>query len=136
MGNCARIFWIRDYLPPRNTLCFRRDGIQCGYCTSPKSLINNWTCCSCRQAVPADAQLTAPDPGAISGVTGRLFELRTIQCGYLNCRGAVFSTISVQCSTCSTRLSTNHTIRVMPMKQAKELIEEAFGEEIKNYKVT
>ena len=33
-------------------------------------------------------------------------------------------------------LSANHNIRITPMKQAKELIEEIFGEEIKNYEVT
>ena len=132
----AQILWIRDNLPG-NTHRFRRDEIKCGYCTSSNSLINsNWNCCSCYQAVPVDAQLTATGPGAVSGLTGRIFQFRMIQCGHLNCRGAIFSTISVYCSTCSMYLSANHNIRITPMKQAKELIEEIFGEEIKNYEVT
>jgi hypothetical protein len=132
----AQILWIRDNLPG-NTLRFRRDGIKCGYCPSSDSLINsNWNCCSCHQAVPADAQLTATGPGTISGLTDRIFPFRMIQCGHPNCRGVVFSSIAIYCDDCSAYLSANHNIRITPMKQGKELIEEMFGEEIKNCEVT
>jgi hypothetical protein len=130
----AQILWIRDNIPGNsNTLHFRRDGIKCGYCSSSTSLINfDYNCSSCRQLVPADAAMTIPGLGAISDPK---VQFRVILCSYLNCRGIVFYSISVSCSSCSVVHGPNHNIRITPMKEMKTLIEETFGEEIRNYEV-
>ena len=136
----AQILWIRDNSPrsgsliPANTLRFTRDSIKCGYCSSSSSLINYSNCHSCGQTIPADAELTAPGPGTISGTGDNLIRFNTIQCSH--CRRAIFNS-SIYCPnpSCSQYLSTGHNVRVTPKKQLDKLIEETFGEEIRNYEV-
>ena len=136
----ARILWIRDRLPrsgplmPPNTLYFGRDEVKCGLCSSQASLIkSNLTCYSCGQVVTADAELTAPGPGTISGLTDRLVWFVAIQCSYLNCQRPILPlNSSVKCNHC---LNSTNRVRITPKKELKELIEETFGEEIRSYNV-
>ena len=136
----ARILWImRDNSfhsrSPMlaNTLYFKKDTIKCGYCSSSYCLLNSGhNCYICRQLVPSDTELTAPDPGIISGPTDRVVQLKAIQCSNINCRGAIFSSISLFCRPCSVHLGPNHNVRITPKRGLKEMIEETFGEEIRN----
>ena len=138
----AQILWIRDNSPhsgsllPANTLRFTRDSIKCGYCSSASSLINYSNCHSCGQAMPADAELTAPGPGTISGTGDHLIRFSTIQCSHIHCRRAIF-TSAIHCPnpSCGVYLGTGHNVRVPPKKGLDKLIEETFGEEIRNYEV-
>jgi len=138
-GTAARILWIRDHLirpqplMPVNTLYFRGDEVKCLFCALPASLMKSgFTCNSCQQVVRADAELTAPGPGIISGTT-RMIPFGTIQCGYLNCHRAVLPAGSgMKCDSCA-----NYSIRVLitPKRDLEEMIEETFGEEIRKYKL-
>jgi hypothetical protein len=133
----ARILWIRDKIP-RNTLHFRRDEIRCGSCSSSASLINGGCNCHyCGKDMPADAELTVPDPGRVSGPTDHLpVPLRAILCNDIDCRQPIFYSISIRCSSCSFLHDRNDNVRIMrPKKGLKELIEEMFGDEIRNYEV-
>jgi hypothetical protein len=133
----ARILWIKDNCNVRsNSLHFRRDEIKCGSCSSSASLINQVCNCNyCGKDVPADAELTVPDPGTDSGPADHLVPLRAILCSDINCRQATFHRISVHCSSCSFHHNRNDNVRIPPKKRLQELIEEMFGEEIKNYDV-
>ena len=135
----ARILWIRDNchsIMAANTVIFRRDTIRCGSCTSSASLLNgNYNCAYCGQAVPAGAELAIPGHGTASETGDRLVQLRVIQCHNINCRQALFYSISVQCSFCSHYHNTSSNVRITPKKGVKEMIEEMFGEEIRNYEV-
>ena len=119
---------------PPNTLYFGRDEVKCGLCSSQASLIkSNLTCYSCGQVVTADAELTAPGPGTISGLTDRLVWFMAIQCSYLNCQRPILPpNSSVKCNHC---LNSTNRVRITPKKELKELIEETFGEEIRSYNV-
>jgi hypothetical protein len=132
----ARILWIRDNSSPSlhvpNTLCFRRDAIKCLHCSSSASLINcNQDCYSCRQAVTADAQLTVPGPGLPSGAGDRIVTLWDIQC-HGKCGSHSFRSTSAKCNSCSRIASCNAQVRITPNKGWKEMIQEMFGEEIKD----
>ena len=130
----AQILWIRDNPMPEDTLHFRRDLIKCGYCSSSDSLMDfAHNCPSCRRDVPADAVLTAPGPGTMSGPTERIIYYGTIQCSYLNCRRSLFPSISRICLSCSVNLGSKYLVRITPKGGLKEMIEEIFGEEIRNY---
>ena len=142
----ARILWIGDRslrpqpLMPANTLYFRGDEVKCPFCSSPESLMKfGFTCNSCQQVVHADAELTAPDPGTISGTgTIRAVLFGTIQCGYLKCQKAVLPAGSaklIKCHSCANYIGSSIPVVIMPKKELKEMIEETFGEVIRNYKV-
>ena len=133
----AQILWIRNNSIPGDALRFRRDSIKCGYCSSTDSLINfAHNCPSCRRDVPADAVLTAPGPGIMLGPTDRKIYYGTIQCSYLTCRRSIFSSISRNCPSCSVNLRSNYLVRITPKGGLKEMIEEIFGEEIRNCAAT
>jgi len=133
----ARILWIKDNILS-NTLSFRRDDIQCGYSSSSSSLINSdYNCSSCRQAVPSDAELTAPGPSTTSGSTDRLFKLKAIKC-HLNCQGYVFCSVFFSCPSCSKSYNDPRQklkVGITRRKRLKEMIKQAFGEETRNYEV-
>ena len=119
---------------PLNTLYFGRDGVKCGLCSSQASLIkSNSACYSCGQVVTADAELTAPGPGTISGPTDRFVKFTTIQCSYLNCRRPILPPTSpLKCNHC--RNFTKH-VRITPKKGLEEMVKQTFGEEIRSYNV-
>lgn len=130
----ARILWIRDNSSPSlhvpNTLCFIRDAIKCSFCSSSASLINcKQDCYSCRQAVPADAQLTVSGSGLASGAGDRIVALKEIQC-HRKCGGYPFFASSVYCNSCLS--GSSGRVRITPNKGSKEMIQEMFGEEIKD----
>jgi len=133
----ARILWIRDnynsnhFLTASNTLRFRADAVKCGQCSSSASLINgSQSCNNCRAAITAETEITFSGPGSVSGTGDRLVPLRAIQC---KCGGMAF--YSIHCSSCAVTsiYNYNHNVRIAPNK--KEMIEEMFGEEIKDYKL-
>jgi hypothetical protein len=139
----ARILWIRDRslrpqpLMPANTLYFRGDEVKCPLCCSPVSLMKpGFTCNSCQQVVRADAELTAPGPGIISGTT-RAVPFGTVQCGYLKCQRAVLPAgFGMPCTySCANCLRSSIQVLITPKRELKEMIEETFGEEIRSYKV-
>jgi len=128
----ARILWIRDNANTSNNLCFKRDTIKCGHCLSSSSLINSNY--GCGHIASASAELTFSGPGSptSAGTANRLVALRLIQCK--TCGSAPFSSISnIYCGSCMNTSSSFSTVRVTPTKALKELIEEMFGEEIKDY---
>ena len=92
----ARILWIRDSVPANlNALCFIRDDIGCGYCSSTSSLLNvAFDCNTCGQAVPPDAELTVPG-------NGPKVMFKDIQCKRIGCRGPAFSSIYIGCKACT-----------------------------------
>jgi len=133
----ARILWIRDNIPS-STLYFRRDDIKCAYCSSLVSLINfDHKCSGCQQVVPADAELTVPSgPGSVSGPAADcVVQLGEIQCNRLDCRRATFSFVSVNCPSCTVYLGPSHKVKIRPKRVLKEIIEEMFGEEIRDYEI-
>ena len=131
----ARILWIRDNVPS-NALYFKRDDIKCAYCSSLVSLINfGHRCSSCQQVVPADGELTVPSgPGTVSGPAAEcVVLLGEIRCSRVNCRRPTFSFISVNCPSCSVYIGPSHKVKIRPNKVSKDVIEEMFGEEIRDY---
>lgn len=129
----ARILWIREnsrHFTP-NTLCFSRDSIKCGNCTS--SLIN--TSYGCGHIGSADSELTFPGPGSLTGAgtasRDRLVMLNSIQCKI--CGRTPFYIDRILCSSCSSYTARYHNVRITPMKGSEEMIEEMFGEEIKDH---
>jgi len=138
----ARILWIRDHLirpqplMPVNTLYFRGDEVKCPFCPSLATLMKSgFTCGSCQQVVCADAELTAPGPGIISG-TIRAIPLGAIKCGYLNCQRDVLpGGYGMKCHSCANLLGSGIKVLITPKRDLKEMIEETFGEEIRKYKL-
>jgi hypothetical protein len=123
----ARILWIRENFP-LNTLPgkFKRDAIKCMHCTSSSSLINHSHGCE-------HEELTFPgSTSVIPGTIDILVSFNHIQC--LICRRNTFYSTVVTCNTCSFayHYSHNPTVRVT-LDKMKTMIEEMFGEEIKNY---
>ena len=140
----ARILWIRDHssrpqsLMSSNTLYFKRGDINCGNCWSSSSFINfQYNCSSCGEVVPADEELSTPGPGTVSGSIAHTVLWRKIQ--HINCGGAIFSSpFSPPCQGCSGYFASSDSIRVTPTSPKeglKGMIEEVFGEEIRNYEV-
>ena len=136
----ARIFWMRarsQFLMPANTLYFRRGDIKCRLCSSSASLINSdCTCDSCQQVVPTDVELTVSRPDMVPGRTDYVVPFSEIRFSHNNCRGAIFSTLHGRCKTCTCSYDRKDKVRITPKKVPKELIEEMFGEEIRNYIIT
>ena len=129
----ARILWIRDKFPhiAQNTLCFRRDSIKCTHCSSSSGLINSSY--GCGHITSGDAELTLPgSTSPIPGTVDLFVALRQIQC--LICRGTPFYSIIVTCNSCSFtyHYSNNPVVRVT-LHKMKTMIEEMFGEEIKDH---
>jgi len=128
----ARILWIRDNFPlntvPGN---FKRDAIKCMHCSSSSSLINYSY--GCGHIASGDAELTYPGSGSlIPGTIDRLVSFKQIQC--LVCRGNPFFSIVVNCNSCSYTYHYSHNPMVrVTLDKMKTMIEEMFGEEIKNY---
>jgi len=130
----ARIYWIRDDV--RNTLRFRRDAIKCSYCpSSPSKLVlgTTYTCHSrCGKAVSEYAEMTCGSGSASSSPIKVTF--REIQCK--TCKGKPFDTsgsFRVVCYSCKYSLSKDSLVIVTPNNSLKPMIEEMFGEEIKDY---
>ena len=126
----ARILWIRENFP-FNTLPghFKRDAIKCMHCSSSSSLINHSHGCGHGDA----EELTFP--GSVSLIPGTIdlsVSFNHIQC--LICRRNTFYSIAVTCNSCSYayHYSHNPTVRIT-LDKMKTMIEEMFGEEIKNY---
>jgi hypothetical protein len=133
----ARILWIRDKIHANKTLHFRRDEIKCGSCSSDSDLINintEWICDFCGEDVPPDGELTVPEPGTVSGLAERLVQLGEIQCSNIECQQAIFYPISVNCPDCWSHHSSDDNVRITS-DEVKALIEEMFGDEIRNYEV-
>jgi len=131
----ARILWIRDNTPS-NILYFKRDDIKCAYCSSLVSLINfDHKCSNCQQVVPADGELTVPSgAGIVSGPAADcLVLLGEIRCNRLNCQRATFSFISVCCPSCSVYICPSQKVKIRPKRLLKDIIDEMFGEEIRDY---
>ena len=130
----ARILWIRDNFPlntvPGN---FKRDAIKCMHCSSPSSLINYNRDYGCGHIASGDAELTYSGSGSlIPGTNDRLVSFKQIQC--LVCRGHPFFSIVVNCNSCSYTYHYSHNPMVrVTLDKMKTMIEEMFGEEIKNY---
>ena len=138
----ARILWIRDNsshsITASNILCFRREAIKCGSCSSPASLIN--TSHGCGHIASADAELTFPGPGTpTSGPTEHLVTLRMIQCKI--CGANPFCSTDFFCGFCS-RISRSYgNVRITLSKvtltaASREMIGKMFGEEIKDYELS
>ena len=130
----ARILWIRDNFP-QNTLPgrFKREAIKCMHCSSSSSLIN--FSYGCGHIASGDAELTFPgSASAIPGTIDVLVTLKQIQC--LVCRGTPFYSIIVTCNSCSFtyHYSNNPIVRVTLYKM-KAMIEEMFGDEIKDHEL-
>ncbi|CAA7271197.1 unnamed protein product [Cyclocybe aegerita] len=131
----AQILWIRDIshspLNVPNTLRIRRDAIQCGFCTSPSSLINSaYNCYDCGQPVPAEAKLTYSGPSSATTTAERLIAVKGIQCD--KCGKGPFKSLNVHCNFCSRTSTHGSNVRITPNN--KDTIEEIFGAEIKDYK--
>jgi hypothetical protein len=136
----ARILWIRDTstfsLNASNTLHFRRDDIKCAYCLSSSSLIKgDHDCPKCRHAVLSDAELTFFGPGSpFTGTTGRLVAPKEIRCHRTpECGGNPFNSLNTSCNSCSNYYHSQ--VRITPRKEAQEMIQEIFGEEIEEYEL-
>ena len=126
----ARILWIRNNFP-LNTVRFKRDAIQCVRCPSSSSLIHHSY--GCEHTATGDAELTATASFPVSGTFDLLVALKLIQC--LICKGTPFYSNRVTCNSCSTTYSyngINPTVRVR-LHKMKTMIEEMFGEEIKDH---
>ena len=131
----ARILWIREHFP-LNALrgSFNRDAIKCMHCSSSSSLINLPSGYGCLHIASGDAaELTFP--GSASAVPGSVdfwVPLRQIRC--MICRVTPFSLIVVSCNSCSYTYHPNNnpTVRVT-VYMMKAMIEEMFGEEIKDH---
>jgi hypothetical protein len=132
----ARILWIRDKFPliAQNTLCFRRDAIQCFHCSSSSDLINSSY--GCGHISSGDAELTF-SAAPISETNEHLpvVPLREIQCPI--CRENPFCSIDrVICNFCSFYTYNSSDVRVRDVtlnRSLKTMIEEMFSEEIKYY---
>jgi hypothetical protein len=128
----ARILWIRDNFP-LNTLRFRRDAIQCKECLSTLSLINSSYGCGHMASGDAELLITSGSASPFSGTIDLLVPLQHMQC--LICKGIPFNSIVVTCRSCSFTYRSSHNpfVRVT-LYNMKTMIEEMFGEEIKDHK--
>jgi len=127
----ARILWINlKDTSNANAFRFGSDAIKCEYCLSSASLrfechvhvINE-------NAVPENRELTFHGSGSPSGIV----PIHGIIC---NCGGRAF--YSIYCRSCSRNIN---NVRITPNKQMitlnmKEMIDEIFGREIEDYKLT
>jgi len=136
----AKILWIRDNAsrssPTASNVLhfkFRKDSIKCGNCSSPSSVIKfTLNCADCRTAVTANTELTFHGPALLSGAADRVVQLKAIECG--KCGGKPFSVLynTYYCSACSSPVGSGYNVRITPNK---EMIEEMFGEDIKDYEL-
>jgi len=124
----ARIVWINNYL--RLPLRFRRDAIKCGHCPSSSSLINANIC---GHNASANSELIfRGSASAISGTNGFLIPFGQIQCPM--CGKFLFMSIVFRCGSCTSLINASSTVRVVTSKKSLEtMVEEMFGEEIKDY---
>ena len=110
---------------------FKRDAIKCIHCSSSSSLIN--FSYGCGHIASGDAKLTFPGPGSpIPGSIDLLVSFKQIQC--VRCRENPFYSTIVKCNAClyPYNYSNNPMVRVT-LDKMKTMIEEMFGEEIKDY---
>jgi Zn finger protein HypA/HybF involved in hydrogenase expression len=135
----ARILWIRDNASRSSPTAsnalhfkFKKDSIKCGNCSSPASVINfNHNCSTCRIAVIGNTELSFHGSASLSGTADRLVQFKAIECG--KCGGKLFSSYATYyCSCSSGSFGANDNVRVTPNK---EMIEEIFGEDIKDYEL-
>jgi len=135
----ARILWIRDNASRSSPTAsnalhfkFRKDSIKCGNCPSSASVINfDHNCTTCRIAVTANTELSFHGFASLSGTADRLVQFKAIECG--KCGRKLFSTFATyHCSCSSGSFGVNDNVRVTPNK---EMIEEMFGEDIKDYEL-
>ena len=128
----ARIFWIRDSLPPKspNTLRFRRSAIKCASCSSSSSLIDDSypQAGGCEHIVSGNAELTfSGSPSPMQGSLDFMVKLKEIKC--VICEKSFVA--DVTCNGCRSKTYYYHSnVRVLTLSK---LIEEMFGEEIKDY---
>ena len=141
----AKILWIRDTstfsLNASNTLHFRRDDIKCASCSSSSSLINgSYVCPQCHHAMLADTELTFFGPGSPSRTTGRLIPRKEIRCHRTpECGGNPFHSLNGADGCCHSCLVyygySDSQVRITPRREAQEMIQEIFGEEIEEYEL-
>jgi len=124
----ARIVWINNYL--RLPLRFRRDSIKCGHCSSSSSLIeSNY----CGHIASANSELLTccGSASVISGTNELLIPLGQILCPIC---GDFLVMTTFRCSYCRRLLNAPSSVRIVTVnKSLKTMIEEMFGEEIKDY---
>jgi hypothetical protein len=136
----ARILWIRENFPP-NKLYFRRDAIKCGNCSTSSSLkIPNLTVNNCGHVASGDAELTVSGSATpISGTIDRMVKLNQIECSICSHPFVKMSPLSSinYCDFCGS-LTSYLNVRVTPHtgKPFMRIIEEMFGEELRDYKFT
>jgi hypothetical protein len=121
----ARILWIRDNFSLNSTLRFRPDAIQCMHCSTPNLMKYTY---GCGHISSEDAELTF----SAAPISEHLVPLREIQCSI--CRENPFNSTTVTCTSCAFTFHASHnpTVRVTLYKM-KMMIEEMFGEEIKDH---
>ena len=122
----AQFLWMKSNNFP-NSQCFRRDAIKCLNCSSSSGLIKNGY--SCGHIASDDAELILTGSASpISGTFDHLVILRLIQCAI--CNGNPFSYCNISCNLCATNTNYSHYVRISTLSK---LIEDMFGEEMKDY---
>ena len=135
LETAAQIKKIREVLrDPSTPLYFKRQDIKCGYCSTSRALINGTPNCNhCGHAVHIDSKLTVSNPVLLSSNGDRLVTFGAIKCPR-GCRKACFSPKSnPTCNSCQRETTFISKVRIKPERTLKELIMEAFSEEIKDY---
>ena len=128
----ALILWIKDQLShsarDSNTLFFSKDSIKCGFCVTSVSLLSgSHNCYSCASAL---LELKCAYTTLSSGTA--IIPMQSIICRI--CGQRAFYSTNFSCSSCGTTTYSNsygHNVRITAIKWSKEMIEEVFGEEIK-----
>ena len=124
----AWFLWMRSNNHP-NSQCFRQDAIKCANCSLSSSLIKNSY--DCGHIASNDAELIFTDfASLISGTFDHSVTLRLIQCAI--CSGNPFSYCNISCNLCTTTTYCGHNVRISTLSKFK-LIEDMFGEEMKDY---
>jgi hypothetical protein len=123
----ARILWI--WYNDSNTLCFKNDAIKCAHFSTSLSLRGLYTG-HCEHILFTATDLSSLRSGLPTspGTTECLVLLKRIQCK--TCGWTPFTSHAVFCQFCS---KINSYVRITLDNTLKQMIEEVFGEEIKDY---
>jgi hypothetical protein len=140
----ARILWIKANSPPNapDKIYFRRDAIklECGHCMLPSSglpAIDSGHYCA--HVASGDAELFCSGTSTSKIVTSKIIaqavSLNVIECAM--CRWKPFpkhSFTNITCNICSIVTTTSYVVVTPnPSNALKTIIDQMFGEEIKDY---